>query len=281
MEASQGQPGGRAEELKDRSLAAPAPGRNAPVNALPDPNLPWPIPLRGVELIAESETLGLKAYRCPAGVWTIGWGETDDVHPGDTCTKEQADNWLCDDLTGRAKTIKELCTHEPGENELAAMLSLAYNIGVPAFKSSTVLRLHNANKHQASAQAFGLWNKAHDRNTGELVVFDGLTARRAKESALYLTPDDYAPQALPQAVAEQPALVASPTMGTSTVATGVGGVTLVLSTFKDLGSQLTSTAKEWGADLGFTPLQMLAGILLAVGLIVAYRRWKQRQEGLA
>jgi GH24 family phage-related lysozyme (muramidase) len=93
---------------------------------LPDAGLPWPLPLDAVRLIAESEGLRLAAYLCPAGVWTIGWGETDGVQPGDTCTKEQADRWLCEDLTDRAKAVRELCTSAPSRNELGALVSLSF-----------------------------------------------------------------------------------------------------------------------------------------------------------
>ena len=117
---------------------------------LPDPSLPWPIPMTAVAEIAESEGLSLVAYRCPAGVWTIGWGETDGVRPGDTCTKEEADRWLLEDLTERTRAVRELCTVEPSPNELGALVSLAYNIGLGGLAKSTVLRAHNAgDRHHA------------------------------------------------------------------------------------------------------------------------------------
>ena len=84
---------------------------------LPNPSLPWPIAMQGVALIAESESLRLRAYRCPVGVWTIGWGETDGVHPGDTCTQEQADRWLCDDLTDRAIALSGWTRPEDGARD--------------------------------------------------------------------------------------------------------------------------------------------------------------------
>ena len=76
---------------------------------LPDSSLAWPIPMEAVALIAEIEGCRLRAYKCPAAVWTIGWGETDGVQPGDTCTQAQADQWLCDDLTDRAAAVRKLC----------------------------------------------------------------------------------------------------------------------------------------------------------------------------
>ena len=58
---------------------------------LPDPNLSWPIRMAAVALVAEAEGCVWKAYRRPAGVWTIARGRTTNVKPGDTCTQEQAD----------------------------------------------------------------------------------------------------------------------------------------------------------------------------------------------
>ena len=165
---------------------------------LPEPSLPWPIPLEAVRLIAESEQgptggCALKAYQCPAGVWTIGWGETDAVKRGDRCTKEQADRWLCEDLVDRTKAILAVCKVPPSDNELGAMVSLSYNIGLgwegsikPAgakngFRQSTVLKAHNLGDHPAAGRAFALWNKA--RVNGQLTELRGLTVRRAAEAA--------------------------------------------------------------------------------------------------
>jgi GH24 family phage-related lysozyme (muramidase) len=113
----------------------------------PARDLPWPIAYEGVVFIAEFEQgpeggFGEEAYRCSAGVWTIGWGETDEdkAIPGATCTKEQADRWLCDDLTARAHKVRALCKVKPGPHELAAMVSLTYNIGLAAFETSSILR---------------------------------------------------------------------------------------------------------------------------------------------
>lgn len=255
---------------------------------LPEPNLPWPIPLAVVALIAESETLRLKAYRCPAGVWTIGWGETDGVRPGDTCTKEQADRWLLEDVTDRAKAVRAMCTVEPSENELGALVSLAYNIGLEGLRKSTVLRQHNAGNRQAASRAFGLWNKARNPRTGQLEVLDGLTARRARESAMYLTPDDPADvSAMPQAVASESSLASSPINAGGAAAVGLGGVTAVTQVADQVQEASGALATIKGAALqvadfvGIPPGVLLALGLIAVGIVVMQQRAKQRREGWA
>lgn len=264
---------------------------------LPDPALPWPIPLAAVALIAEREQgpkggVALEAYRCPAGVWTIGWGETDDVRPGDTCTKEQADRWLCDDLTERARRVRSACKVEPSPNELGAMVSLAYNIGfgdpkrgIPGFLTSTVLRQHNAGSPQASARAFGLWNKARDPNTGQMVVLNGLTIRRSLEAALYLTPEPGEAQArTPQAVEAESKMTASPINKGGAVAIGAG----VLQGLREMGEKIgdikapLDAARSVLVDTLGVPVELILPlVLIAAGALIIRWRRRQRAEGYA
>lgn len=250
---------------------------------LPDFGLPWPIPMPAVALIAEQEGLMLKAYRCPAGVWTIGWGETDGVKPGDVCTKEQADRWLCDDLIDRTRAVKEACTEWPNDNQLGALVSLAYNIGLEGLRKSTVLRCHNARDFDAAARAFGLWNKARDPQTKQLVVLRGLTARRAAEMAMYLEPDDErdAWKSMPQAVEAESSLAASPMAQSGAVSLGTGGVVTAAAAFGDQVKPVIDRAKEFAGTLGVTPLQALATVLIVVGAVMLYQRYKQRSQGWA
>lgn len=250
---------------------------------LPDPTLAWPIPMEAVALIAEKEGLSLKAYRCPAGVWTIGWGETDNVKPGDVCTKEQADRWLCDDLMDRARLVKDMCTEWPSDNQLGALTSLAYNIGLAGLKGSTVLRCHNAGDFDAAARAFGLWNKARDPRTKELVVLRGLSARRAAEMALYLKPDDEADtrRTMPQAVEAESSLAKSPMAQSGAVSLGAGGIVTAVTSFGDQVKPAVDKAKEFAGSLGVEPLQVLAVLLIVVGAVMLYQRYKQRSQGWA
>lgn len=255
---------------------------------LPDPNLPWPIAMAAVAEIAESEGLRLKAYRCPAGVWTIGWGETDGVRPGDTCSKEQADRWLLEDVTDRTKAVRLMCSVEPSENELGALVSLAYNIGLEGLRRSTAMRQHNAGNRQAAARAFALWNKARNPRTGQLEVLDGLTARRAREAALYLTPDDPADAgAMPQAVEAESSLARSPINAGGAAAVGLGGVTAITQVADQAQQASGALATIKGAALqvadfvGVPPGLLLALGLIAVGVVVMQQRAKQRREGWA
>lgn len=249
---------------------------------LPDPSLPWPIPMAAVALIAESEGLRLTAYRCVAGVPTIGWGETSGVHMGDTCTKEQADRWLCEDLTDRVKAVRAICTVQPSPNELGALVSLAYNIGRAGLAGSTVLKQHNAGNRDAAARAFGLWNKA--KVNGVLTVLPGLEARRAKEKALYLTPEDAAGEPMPQAVEAESKLRKSPIAQAGALIVGAPVVELATQASEGVGALKPAITAIKGLvveTLGIPPQWVVPALLIVAGLVVLRWRLKQRELGYA
>ena len=250
---------------------------------LPDPSLPWPIPMAAVAVIAEAEGCRLRAYRCPAGVWTIGWGETEGVQPSMTWTQQQADAALCSSLARRAQQVQARLTRAATGNELGAMVSLHYNIGESAFAGSTALRCHNAGDSQGAARAFGLWNKA--RVNGVLTALPGLTARRATEAALYLTPEPGAPrERMPQAVAAETPLARSPIAAGGATAAATGVLSAAAQAQDQLGvvGSLVSRAREvlTGA-LGVPPEWVLPVVLVAAGAVVLRWRWRQRREGWA
>jgi len=143
---------------------------------------------KGIDLIKSFEDLRLEAYRCKAGVLTIGYGHTgSDVKEGMVITPEQAEKLLQDDLfyvTKRVNTflVEKRIRRFVNENQFAALVSLAFNIGVRAFRDSTVYnRIWHLNFPEA-AEAFMMWVKVKDK------VSNGLTRRREAERELFLTP---------------------------------------------------------------------------------------------
>lgn len=118
------------------------------MSTLPYERLSWPIVWPAVELIAAAEGCRLEAYLCPAGVWTCGWGETAGVRQGDVWSQDEADARLLSTLRALTIRVRGQCTVPPMPNELGALVSLAYNIGVDALAGSTVLRRHNAGDHE-------------------------------------------------------------------------------------------------------------------------------------
>jgi lysozyme len=135
----------------------------------------------GLDLIKSFEGLALKAYLCPARVWTIGYGSTGaHVKPGMVITEAEAERLLREDLM-RFEDAVAKAAPDATDNQFAAMVSLAFNIGEAGLRKSTVLRKHLAGDHLGAASAFAMWNKGGGK------VLPGLTRRRAAEAQLYRT----------------------------------------------------------------------------------------------
>lgn len=152
----------------------------------------------GLALIRRNEGCELVAYLdtlAKPPVWTIGYGDTLGVYEGKTITQAQADAALIDRLENEfvPGVLRALDGAPVTQNQLDAMASLAWNIGVHAFAGSTVARMHRAGNYQAAAEAFSLWNKAGG------VVLKGLTRRRQEEADLYARGAPPAPVTAPAA----------------------------------------------------------------------------------
>ena len=136
---------------------------------------------RGREIILEFEGCALEAYKDPGGVWTIGVGHVGDVKPGMKITKHQAEVILEFDIQRIEAAVSNLAPHATGP-QFSACVSLCFNIGVDAFRKSTLLKYLNEGRPVAAAAQFSKWCHAGG------VVLPGLVRRRAAEAALFLTP---------------------------------------------------------------------------------------------
>lgn len=137
-----------------------------------------------LNLIMKHEGLRLKAYRCPAGVWTIGYGHTRSVYPGQTITEAEARELLRADVMALREKLDELCRLVGGlelsDNRIAALISFAYNVGFRALKRSTLWLKVVINQDEPTiADEFARWKYADGK------VMPGLIKRRAEEAALY------------------------------------------------------------------------------------------------
>ena len=130
--------------------------------------------------IAKFEGCELDAYKCPAGVWTIGYGHTKGVYDGMKISQMEADALLAEDLVKFASELIPLVTAKVSENQYIALMSFAYNVGTTNFRRSSVLRNLNKGAITAAANAFLLWNKAGGK------VLAGLNKRRNAERKLFL-----------------------------------------------------------------------------------------------
>lgn len=140
------------------------------------------------KIIARFEGLRLKSYPDSGGIYTIGYGTTINpetglpIKKGDTITKEKALAWLRMQTAATETQVKAKIKVAQSPNQIAALTSLTYNIGIGAFSRSTLLRLINsgADKNEIAAQ-FIRWNKVKG------VEVPGLTRRRQLEAELYLS----------------------------------------------------------------------------------------------
>jgi lysozyme len=137
----------------------------------------------GIRLIKEFEGLRLQSYRCPAGVWTIGYGHTATAKPGQTITEAEADRLLRQDLALFEECVRSAVRIPVTQNQFSALVSLAFNIGCGALQGSTLIRLLNANKVQEAAQEFLRWVNANGK------PLPGLVRRRQAERTLFLQGD--------------------------------------------------------------------------------------------
>lgn len=135
----------------------------------------------GLTVLKHYEGCRLKAYQDSVGVWTIGYGDTENVLPGMTITQEEAEDRLERRLDRDFEPgVRAAITAGMRQEQFDAMVCLAYNIGVSAFAKSTLVKLFNAGDIQLAADQFLRWDKAGGKS------LKGLRRRRAAERALFL-----------------------------------------------------------------------------------------------
>jgi lysozyme len=137
---------------------------------------------RGLAIIREFEGLRLHAYPDPASggePFTIGFGHTIDVEPGDNCTLEEAEQWLLDDCADAEVAVLKHVRVPLSQGQLDALISFVFNLGAGNFHKSTLLRKLNAGDYVGAWQEFARWNKAAGK------VMPGLSRRRAAEAKLF------------------------------------------------------------------------------------------------
>ena len=133
----------------------------------------------GLSLIKKFEGCELEAYKCAAGVWTIGYGSTKGVKEGDTITQEEADSLLLHEMDEYESYINDMVKSDLKQNEFDSLVSWVFNLGPSNLSSSTLLqKLNNKNWDEVPAQ-IKRWNKAGGK------VLQGLIRRREAEALLF------------------------------------------------------------------------------------------------
>jgi lysozyme len=135
--------------------------------------------MAGMNLLKEVEGLRYRAYFDTGGVATIGYGHTKGVKPGMTCTAEQAEEWLEQDLLMAEASVGDLVKVPLTDNQFSALVSFTFNLGPTALANSTLLKLLNAGDYKAIPAQMVRWKY----DNGRMIL--GLAHRRDLEAALW------------------------------------------------------------------------------------------------
>ena len=133
----------------------------------------------GISLIKAFEGCKLKAYQCSANVWTIGYGHTRGITEGNTCTQQEADEMLVDDVKEFEGYVNDIVNIELTQSQFDALVAWTFNLGPTNLTNSTLLkRLHDGDLADVPNQ-MRRWDKAGGK------VLAGLTRRREAEALLF------------------------------------------------------------------------------------------------
>jgi lysozyme len=240
---------------------------------------PQSISEEGVGLIKRFEGLHkvgkdgkIRAYRCPAGKWTCGWGSTKGVRSGTTWTEAEAEERLRQDIKEHEAIVKQYVQVPLTQGQYDALVSFVYNLGGGNFRSSTLLKKLNQGLYDEVPEQLMRWNKA--RVDGKLTALKGLTRRRAAESAIFSAdakfPSDEGGPVSPQKVE---AAATKPLSKSKTMAgAGIAGAATALG---EITPQIEALVPYSESMKTLFLLCAIGGIALA-----AYSRFKDHKEGI-
>tara|TARA_R100001510_G_C7597280_1_gene164981 strand:- start:126 stop:857 length:732 start_codon:yes stop_codon:yes gene_type:complete len=233
----------------------------------------------GVSLVKKFEGLhkqtsegDVRAYRCPAGRWTLGWGHCKGVKSGMRATVEECEKFLQEDLNEAGAMVNRFVHVPLSQQQFDALASFVFNIGGGAnFQTSTLLKKLNKGQYDDVPEQIMRWNKA--RVDGVLTPLKGLTRRRTAEAALFSMDAPLADEGgdlmvqKPEQTATKP-LKKSKTLAGAGVAGGAGVMAEVASQLQPLIGYSESIKYVFLAA-------SLAGVVL-----VTYARLKDNKEGV-
>jgi lysozyme len=232
----------------------------------------------GLATVKEFEGLRLKAYKCPAAVWTIGYGHTSaagapNVTPDLVITKDEAEGILKDDMEQYEAGVRKYVKVGLTQNQFDALVDFAYNAGVGALAKSTLLKKVNAEKFDEVPAEFMKWTKGGGKE------LPGLVRRRRAEVKLWRGMDTDTPVHHDEARAEpdQPkaskSIVQSKEANAAVAAGGLGTIAVV--------QEVMPMVKEGGDLLGsLSPtILILVVIIAAAGAVWYFRKQRLDEEG--
>ena len=233
----------------------------------------------GIDLIKKFEGLHrvqedgtVSSYRCPAGVWTAGWGSTYGVKSGTKWTVQECEERLRDDVKKFEDAVKRRVNVPLTQGQFDSLVSWTYNLGEGNLSSSTLLKKLSKGLYEDVPSEMMKWNKA--RVNGELQTLAGLTRRRAAEASMFSVdaalPSDINGPEMPQKVSASATkkLTKSKTMA----GVGVAGTATMLG---ELAPQIQALVPYAASMKTLFLIVAIGGIALA-----AYARMKDHKEGI-
>lgn len=223
------------------------------------------------KLWKEFEGLELKAYPDPATgnePWTIGWGHTGSlsgskVRRGMVITKEQAEQFMKDDLLQVWRNLQPLIKVDLNANQWAALISFSGNVKWTSVKSSSVIKYINAGRLAEVPGRMALYR------LGDGKVMNGLVRRRAAEGTLWMR----APVAVAnQEIKEAQGTVATPASTKKPWDWGVVG--MVITAIAGFTDEVKKIVGDVTSAFGVSPLVVLGVIILGFGAYSLYNKWK-------
>ena len=232
----------------------------------------------GLAIVKEFEGLRLKAYKCPAAVWTIGYGHTSAagapiVNPDLVITKDEAEEVLARDMEQYEEGVRKYVKVDLTQGQFDALVDFAYNAGVGALQKSTLLKKVNAEKFDEVPAEFMKWTKGGGKE------LPGLVRRRRAEVKLWRGLDTEKPVPVDEARAEpdQPkeskSIVQSREANAAVAAGGLGTIAVV--------QEVMPMVRESGDLLGsLSPTVLILFVIIAAaGAVWYFRRQRLLEEG--
>lgn len=231
----------------------------------------------GIRHIREFEGERLKAYKCSAGVWTIGVGHTSAagepaVCEGMTITANESAAILARDLAAFELGVERMLEVEVSQNQFDVLVSFAFNCGLGSLKKSTLLKRVNEGKFDAVPAELMKWTKAGGKE------ISGLVRRRRAEAKLWRGVDTEQPVDILEArlTPEQPKASKSITQSKeANAAVAAGGLGTIA-----VAQEVIPLVKEGGDILGaMNPtVLILVVIIIAAGAVWYFRKQRLDEE---
>ena len=231
---------------------------------------------KGKDLIISFEGIRLSAYKCPAGVWTIGVGSTQPpVKAGQKLTKSQAMARFDKDLVQFENGIDSMVKVPLKQNQFDALVSFAFNVGLGALGKSTLLKKLNAGQYDAVPAELMKWTKAGGKE------LPGLVRRRRAEAALWRGVDDN------KAIKQDARIEPDPPKPSKTMAQSKEGNAALLTggaaslaAVNDAAQQVKETGDTFTSllDLLKSPSFILTVLIIVAAAAIWYWRWQRLKE---